>query len=357
MSRIAFVSCVRIPYTDDFDNDPPCKLDASAFDQPVWDHLLEQHVHMPFDAMLFLGDQVYSDYAIENDLHDFGGKRPRHWTPDRFHRLMDKMYRAQYAVPSFQKLLDAFKSKVAIGAIWDDHDFGYNNGGGEDKKFQNKINSSRLLFTEFVKALNAYPAPYSARPGLPSELPVSQVGIEQIDTPICIGDDIEIVLLDGRMHRAHHAYEGAPLLGEAQWKKLHDKLVDWPKDKLLIVCLGSTYSISAKYGADQSWYQGGRSYAHFDEFTKLAKDKHIVFLGGDIHTNEFVSHNGFCEVISSGAHTPDLYPGHPLLGQPNQHRFGILDIDATQVHVKLFANNKIESDKSKTISRATGLPI
>lgn len=351
--RVGFASCVHIRYDDDFDNDPPCTLNPADFNQPVWDYILAQHNDFKLNAMLFLGDQVYSDYAIKGDLHDKGGRRPKKWSPDRFHKLMDAMYRAQYdKVTSFKTLLTAFKTdKTAIGAIWDDHDFGYNNGAGTDPDFQDKLNSTKALFDQYVDVLKMVPSAYPLRLSTQLSTPVGSVGVEQILNPIRLGYDVEIVMLDGRMYRARKASTGAELLGAPQWQALKNKLEAWPKDKLLIVCLGSTYSKSGTVG-DQSWYQNGSPYAYFDEFTNLASQKNIVFLSGDVHTNEFISHTGFCEVISSGAHAPDIGTWY---SKSNRYRFGLLDIYADKVDVKLFADNKIEK-KSRTINRKTGVP-
>jgi hypothetical protein len=122
---------------------------------------------------------------------------------------------------------------------------------------------------------------------------------------------------------------------------LKDKLEAWDSKKLMIVCLGSPYSVSGIF-ANQSW---AAPYAHFDELTALAKEKRIVFLTGDIHENALIDHGGFCEVISSGAYLPS---------HPDQPRFGLLDIYADKVEVKLFEGNAIQKKFAKTISRATG---
>lgn len=341
--RVGFASCARIDYEDDFDNQPPGKLDARDFNQPVWGQIAEQHRQRKLDAMLLLGDQVYSDYGVRND---WGGGRPKTWTPQQFHDLMYTMYQTQYnAVTGFKKLFETLRSTdTEIGATWDDHDFGYNNGSGLEPLFLNKLGSTKALFEQFVGTLSNPTPIYPPKPLVPAGTPVT--GIERITNPITLGDDVEIILLDGRFYRSLSEGNNGELLGQGQWDALKAKLESWNSEKLLIVCLGSTYSVRGFF-ADQSWKNtlAGAPYANFDEFTRLARSKRIIFLSGDIHKNKFIDHGGFCEVISSGAYLPR---------KDDESRFGLLDIYADRAEVKLFEGNKIEKKVSKTINRATG---
>lgn len=341
--RVAFASCARIAYADDFDHQPPCKLDTNDFNQPVWGQIAAQHRQQKLDAMLLLGDQVYSDYHW---YHGFGGGRPEGWAPQLFHDLMYTMYQAQYdAVTGFKKLfMDLHAQKTQVGAIWDDHDFGYNNGSGLEPTFKDKLGSTKTLFEQFVATLSNPTGAYPAKPVSPTAVPAT--GIERITNPIKLGNDVEIVLLDGRFYRDVNADNNAELLGLAQWNSLKEKLESWDSSKLLIVCLGSTYSVGGFF-ADQSWAnsKSGVPYAHFAAFTALAKGKHIIFLCGDIHKNKFIDHGGFCEVISSGAYLP---------GSRDQSRFGVLEIYADKVEVKLFEGNAMQKKLNKTINRKTG---
>ena len=293
--------------------------------------------------MLLLGDQVYSDYGAKND---WGGGRPKAWTAQLYHDLMYTMYQSQYnAVTGFKKLFEFLRNTgTEIGATWDDHDFGYNNGTGLEPFFKDKLGSTKALFEQFVATLSNPTLIYPPKPPIPASTPVT--GIERITNPIALGGDVEIILLDGRFYRSMNEGNHGELLGQGQWDTLKIKLENWESKKLLIVCLGSTYSVRGLF-ADQSWKNtlAGAPYANFDEFTRLAKSKKIIFLSGDIHKNKFIDHDGFCEVISSGAYLP---------GKSDQSKFGLLDIYAERVEVKLFEGNKIEKKISKTINRATG---
>lgn len=341
--RAGFASCARIDYKDDFDNQPPCKLDSQDFNQPVWGQIAEQHRERKLDAMLLLGDQVYSDYGVWNA---YGGGRPKTWTAKRYHDVMYTMYQNQYnAVTGYKKLFADLKAgNTKIGATWDDHDFGYNNGSGLEPAFRDKLGSTKSLFEQFIATLTDAPAIYPPKPTLPTALPTT--GIERITNPIQLGNEVEIVLLDGRFYRSVNEGNNGDLLGQPQWESLRIKLEAWDSKKLLIVCLGSTYSVGGAL-SDQSWMnkKAGTPYANFEEFTRLAKSRRIVFLSGDIHKNKLIDHGGFCEVISSGAYLP---------GKGDKSKFGVLDIYADRVEVKLFEGNKLDKKTSKTISRATG---
>jgi hypothetical protein len=334
LHRVGFASCARIGYNYGFKEPTALALDAADFVQPVWGEIAAQHVARPLDAMLLLGDQVYSDYYSQRD--------PIDWPLPKFHGVMDTMYRAQYEkVGGFKQLFMAFKAAgTQIGTVWDDHDFGYNNGSGREPNFRNKLGSSKALFDQFWDVLQTAPTNYPSMLTAPTAVP--QRGVERIKNPIKLKDDVEIIFLDSRFYKTPGRPFRAEMVGPDQWLELENKLKSWNSKKLLIVCSGSPYSFNGQLSS-QSWERRGQPYAHFKEFTELARGKRIIFLSGDIHSNAFKDHGGFCEVISSGAHVPD---------DRTKRRYGLLEIYADKVDVKLYLNNAVEI--SKTISRATG---
>jgi PhoD-like phosphatase len=351
LHRIVFTSCSRIRYTDCFDSPVPIKPNESDFTQPIWDHILAVHNSRKIDALLLLGDQIYTDFGI---LHRFGA-RPKTWKPELFHRVLYEQYKTQYEkVTAFRELLTALhQTNTKIRLTWDDHDFGYDNGSGLNADFKNKLGSAKILFEQYQQSLQAtLTDQYPAIPVLPTAKPIK--GIEQISPSLDLDQEIEIVMLDSRFYRseARETWH-EDLLGDAQWGELKGKMSGLQQNKLMLVCLGSTYSKSG-WLTDQSWAQGYmNSHKHFDEFTKLAKEKHILFLAGDVHHNDFIERDGFCELISSGAHMPFewLYP------IPNQPRFCVIDVYADEVKVEFYKNGRPEAKLSKTINRSTGRVI
>ena len=89
VTRIALGSCA--------DQDKP---------QPIWEAIVAQQPQL----FLFLGDNVYAD------------------TEDM--AVMRATYAKLAAIPGYQKL----KATCPVLAIWDDHDYGVNDGGAEFAK-------------------------------------------------------------------------------------------------------------------------------------------------------------------------------------------------------------------------------
>jgi alkaline phosphatase D len=100
VSRIAFGSCA--------DQDKP---------QPVWDPVLARQN----DLFIFLGDNIYAD--------------------TRDMELMRRKYAMLAAQPGFARL----RETTPLVAMWDDHDFGENDAGGD---FPMK-DESRRIFLDF----------------------------------------------------------------------------------------------------------------------------------------------------------------------------------------------------------------
>jgi hypothetical protein len=232
MPRIAFTSCIRLRYNNaHHDGAMPYGFNAKDFNQPVWEYLLAQHTQKPLDALLLLGDQVYTDYCV--------GDRPRDWNPEVFHALLYAMYATQYTqVPAFKALIQGLKqSATPIGMVWDDHDFGYNNGCGTEPRFRDKMASTHLLFRQFLDVLSTAPLTYPPMPACPKNAPAQ--GIERITNGLQLTHDVEVVLLDGRWYREGTQTANPQLLGEVQWLALKKKMLTLPTNRLLIVCLGS----------------------------------------------------------------------------------------------------------------------
>ncbi|KAK2563697.1 hypothetical protein P5673_012678 [Acropora cervicornis] len=96
ISRIAFGSC-----SYSFPNKP----------QPLWEHISKQKP----DLWVWLGDAVYADTKIA----------PLTWTPSPLVEMVDKFNALKYSL-EYQKFLE---SGIHVLGVWDDHDYGMNNGG------------------------------------------------------------------------------------------------------------------------------------------------------------------------------------------------------------------------------------
>ena len=89
-------------------------------DQPIWKSILEEKS----DVFIFMGDNVYGDNKNNSDLN-----------------LLKRAYKKQKIKIPFKRL----KETNEIFSIWDDHDYGKNDGG---KEFENK-KEAKELFLKF----------------------------------------------------------------------------------------------------------------------------------------------------------------------------------------------------------------
>ena len=89
-------------------------------DQPIWKSILKEKS----DVFIFMGDNVYGDNKKNSNLN-----------------LLKKAYKKQKIKIPFKKL----KETNEIFSIWDDHDYGKNDGG---KEFENK-KEAKELFLKF----------------------------------------------------------------------------------------------------------------------------------------------------------------------------------------------------------------
>ncbi|MFM7396990.1 MAG: alkaline phosphatase D family protein [Gammaproteobacteria bacterium] len=241
LERIAFGSCL------DEEKTPP-----------RWQTLLDR------DPQLFmmLGDNVYADSV---GIRDVG--------PDLVE--MRRAYSALGTQPGFRDL----RSKVPLLAVWDDHDYGLNDGGEENPI---KV-EAKAIFADFFDVPVA--DPMRARDGIYRAAIYGPPGRR-----------VQIILLDTRWFRSPLKLtdqRNAPgkqrfvpdddpkktMLGEAQWQWLEEQLRQ-PAELRLIV--SSVQVISEGHG-----WEGWRTMPlELSRLTRLIKDSRangVIFLSGDRH--------------------------------------------------------------------------
>ncbi|GAB4184052.1 MAG: hypothetical protein Fur0032_25000 [Terrimicrobiaceae bacterium] len=161
VDRVAFGSCNR-----------------HELPQPVWEGVVAFRPQL----WIWLGDNIYGD---TQDMEVLGGK-----------------WRAQKERSDYQKAMEG----VAVTGVWDDHDYGVNDGG---KDYAKKEESKEL----FLKFLDVPPGDLRwEREGI--------YGSEVFGVP---GRDVRVILLDVRSHR-DKPRSGGDILGEAQWAWLEKTL-------------------------------------------------------------------------------------------------------------------------------------
>jgi alkaline phosphatase D len=168
--RMAFGSCNR--------QDAP---------QPLWKPILADHP----DLWVWMGDNIYGDSPVMDTLRT--------------------KYQMQNANVDYQLL----KASTPLIGIWDDHDYGINDGG---KYFAQKKASRDVMF-DFLEV--PADAPERKREGAYSSHTYGE-GEQQV----------KVILLDGRyfrdslmrINRVYQINATGQILGDAQWKWLENEL-------------------------------------------------------------------------------------------------------------------------------------
>ncbi len=225
-------------------------------DQPAWKQIRDARP----DLLLLLGDNVYMHHSFEGEnLWD--------------HTTLEQRYREQFDVTDFEGLLQ----ETAHMAIWDDHDFGVNDAKGAECSAQDVQRTTERFRRWMHRAINLQGA---------AKIPGTIFGSETIS-------GVRFIALDVRTLRTSPGL-GATVLGSAQRDRLLAELAEH-HDKPIVIASGSCLS---RGDSDERLL----AYAEFREVLLPAMEAHgrVVFLGGDIHFNAYVEHNGAHEVITSG---------------------------------------------------------
>ena len=245
LTKIAFGSCA--------DQNKPC---------PIWDTIADAKPEL----MLLLGDTIYAD--IENG-------RLKAATPEK----IVKSYEELAKLPGWQKL----RAKTPVMGIWDDHDYGHNDAGGE---WEHKV-AAQKAFHDF----------YGTAADSPRRM---QKGVYHADIFGPVGKRVQVILLDGRyfrslLKRAERPLPGtrivpyipvqdanATMLGDEQWKWLEEQLKKPAEVRL--VCSGIQF-----VNDDQPFEKWGNLPKERQKLLELIKSTNahgVVFLSGDRHLGE-----------------------------------------------------------------------
>jgi alkaline phosphatase D len=155
--------------------------------QPLWKPIIADRP----DLWIWMGDNIYGDSPVMDTLR--------------------AKYARQNANPDYQLL----KASTPIIGVWDDHDYGINDG---DKRFAQKKESRDLMF-DFLTV----PA------GAPERKREGGYSAHTYGT----GDQqVKVILLDGRyfrdtlsrLDRQYQVNLTGQMLGDAQWKWLEEEL-------------------------------------------------------------------------------------------------------------------------------------
>lgn len=292
---------MRIAYTSCFS--------ATVFpDQPVW----RQIKAAAPDLLILTGDSIYIDEAPVPD-------HPKTLADFEFLRLVAAKYRRQLAQPDFAALV----ASVPTAAIWDDHDFLWNEHYAEKaikrKVYAGLIRASRAAFKAFgehLAGLQPFPADNSdARLWRAQEPPP---GYRRLEFSPPGQPPLHVHLTDGRSWRV-----GRTLLGAEQRAQIAAAMDAAPVDTVHLLASGSVIELHK-----------GESWADFEDLTwlkALAGRHRIASLSGDVHAigfNRIPVDGGrwLFDFTASGAAIRRAIS----VGSECQN-FGLLDVDALQL--------------------------
>ena len=291
LTRIVFASCAQ-----------------QNEDQSIWDQIASENP----DLTLYIGDNVYGDVRSEDPA-----------LPE---------LKAAYMRLAQSEPFARVRSMAPMLTMWDDHDYGMNDAGGE---YEHK-EASEALF-EYVWAIPE-DDPRRSRPGVYGSWIVGEDGKR-----------VQIIMLDTRFFRSElkptDEY-GAPgkeryvpdsdpsktMLGEAQWAWLADELQK-PADLRLLV--SSVQVISEGHGWE-AWKMLPAERARLYKLITETDANGVIMLTGDRHSaalyrKEGVNDYPLFEATSSSLNLPLrawLDPNRPFEQEPGPNRLGDMVIDA-----------------------------
>lgn len=264
--------------------------------QPIWDVVLENRPQV----FVLLGDNIYASDRARN---------------------ADPV--AEYAklaqIPGFQRL----RQGTEILAVWDDHDFGVNDGGRE---WERKDEFERA-FLDFFEVPEDHPR--RQRPGIYDAV---TYGPE--------GKRVQFILLDTRYFRSPLTLkpEGSDLpgryvpsddpeqtmLGDDQWAWLEERLLE-PAEVRIIV---SSIQVVPEDNGWEIWNNLPRERQRLFSLIRSTRAEGVIFISGDRHLAEIsmmdagVGYPMIDVTASALTNSRTAFRYH----EPNRHRVGSLNV-------------------------------
>ena len=289
-SNFIYAESIKIGLGSCLDQDYP---------QPIWQSIKKENLNY----FIFLGDNVYGDTR-------YGSLRK-----------MKSAYDKQ------KKVLPDFLNDISIFSIWDDHDFGINDGGA-DYRFKRRAQELYLDFWEITK----------------DDDRSNREGIYFSKNEIFFDKKFKFIFLDTRFFRSklkgkksnyiENIEPDATILGNAQWAWLENEL----KSDFDFLFVFSSIQIIAKDHRFEKWSNFPNERAKLFELLEQFNDKTILF-SGDRHRAGIYRKNGIIELTSSSMNKPgssfsetDSY----LIGKTYpQENYGVLEILENTIHIKI----------------------
>lgn len=300
LKRIAFGSCAE-----------------ATKPQPVWEPILARQN----DLFIFLGDNIYAD------THDMS--------------VLAAKYAELAAIPGFAKL----RASTPVLAVWDDHDFGENDAGGE---YPLKDQSRRIFLDFWNEPAGSarrdrdgiYGSWVFGEPGKRVQVILPDLRYNRTAlTPLELGGVTHEAWGRARMAAGRdlpgpymrNPDPKATMLGERQWQWLERQL-EVPAELRLF---GSSVQVLADFTGWESWASFAHDRDRLFDTIRRKRANGVLFLSGDIHYAELSKQDlnvpyTFWDLTSSGlteewrVPTPNVNRASEVVADAN---FGFIDVD------------------------------
>ena len=263
------------------------------------------------DLLILLGDNVYGDFNNESA------------------NQLKQAYKKLSENSNFQYI----KNNIPIISIWDDHDYGINDGG---RNWEYK-NIAKKLFLDFF-SVNS------------NDIRYKRDGIYNSNDILLFNKKIKIVSLDTRYFKddfilnqdrsLNKKYKidynkNKTILGKEQWKWLNNEL---KKEYDLLILLSSFQVLSTSHG----WEKWNNIFYEREKLLKLLnKNRLSLILSGDRHLAGIYNYKHIYEITASSFNQRTfntIEKDNLRVGElVNKNNFGIIELDKTNIEIKLVA--------------------
>jgi alkaline phosphatase D len=265
---------------------------------PIWDAVNDNNI----DSFFFLGDNIYGD--VPSGL------------PWKLKRSYDKQ----------KKVLPSWLMSKQIHVIWDDHDYGKNDGGGS------------YHFKEYAQDL------YIDFWDIPDNDPrANREGIYYQQLQNINGLRVLFVGLDTRYFRSNieekddvylpNLEPDATFLGDEQWEWLTDTL----KQEHDLLIMASSIQVLATEHRFEKW---SNIPSERNKLLTLLEslDSRVIVVSGDRHRAGLYQYNDITEITASSLNRPTFSEETDslLLGKTyTENNFGLLSIEKDNVEIRV----------------------
>ncbi len=287
--------------------------------QPIWNAIQEENL----DGFIFLGDNVYGD---------------------------SPSYKLEKMARSYNKQKSNFPSwlnEIEILKIWDDHDYGKNDGGGE---YQLK-EKAQDLFLEFwnIPANDIRHSRNGIYFDLIKKFDDLKIHIIGLDTRY-FRSELKTELIGLKKHYKENISKDATVLGQAQWEWLEDL---FQQDADLVILLTSIQLLATEHRFEK--------WSNFPlERNKLlnmiqSSGKQVVVISGDRHRGGIYKFENLYELTASSMNKPvkGYETDSLLIGKTYpQENYGIISVNSKTAEITL----KLK-DKKGVLLESASIPL